>query len=180
MSGTDGALNVSAVITDRGVKTMKRHGTNRLGSLGAGLLDERRLQLSVSLTQLTVEDGLWLERALPGLMRRTRPQAGAVRVEDIVLRYRPGRLGVADALDATAALLEPFATAGAELDPRNDWYVADEDDEDDEELFEDDEHARLGDSPEQDLLVSARVVVDAIAEDAGAAALYWAALALAD
>jgi hypothetical protein len=159
---------------------MKHHGTNRLGSLGAGLFDERRLHMSVSLTQLTVEDGQWLGRALPGLMRRARPGSGAVRVEDIVLRYRPGRLGVADALDATAALLEPFAVAGAELDARNEWYVADEDDEDDEELFDSDEHARLGEAPDQDLLVSARVVVDAAAEDAGAASLYWAALALAE
>lgn len=159
---------------------MKQHGISRLGALGAGMLDERRLQLSVSLKQLTVVDGLWLERALPGLMRRTRPQSGAVRVEDIVLRYRPGRLGVADALDATASLLEPFAAAGAELESRNEWYVADEDDEDDEELFDSDQHIRLDDAPEQNLLVSARVVVDAAAEDAGAAALYWAALALAE
>jgi hypothetical protein len=156
-----------------------KHVTNRLSALNAGMAEERRLRMSVLLARLTVSDGAWLERVLPTLMRRTRPEPGAVRVEDVVLRYRPGKLGVADAMDATAALLEPFAAAGAELEHRGEWYIADEDDEDDEELFGSERTARLDEAPEDDLLVSARVVVDAVAEDAGAAALYWAALALA-
>jgi hypothetical protein len=153
--------------------------TNRLGLLGSGMGDERRIRMSVMLSRLTVADGLWLERSLPGLMRRARPAAGAVRLEDVVLRHRPGRIGVADALDATAALLEPFAAAGAELESRGEWYLSDEDDEDEDD--DDDERPpRLHETPEHDLLVSVRMVVDATAEDAGAASLYWAALALAE
>jgi hypothetical protein len=154
-----------------------RINTNRLGLLGSNVDDERRIRMSVMLSRLTVADGLWLERSLPGLMRRARPAAGAVRLEDVVLRHRRGRLGVADALDATATLLEPFAAAGAELESRGEWYVADEDDEDDDD---DERPPRLHESPEHDLLVSVRVVIDATAEDAGAASLYWAALALAE
>ncbi len=152
---------------------------------------ERRVHISVLMTGLTVEDGEWLARTLPALMRKSRPAHGAVRVEHVALRYRSGRLGVADALDATAALLEPFAAAGAELERRNEWYITDDDDEDDEGDDDDDDDlsssslfgrghsARLDESPEQDLLVSARLQVDATAEDAGAALLYWAALGLA-
>ncbi|MBF6591594.1 MAG: hypothetical protein IVW57_13865 [Ktedonobacterales bacterium] len=155
-----------------------RHGTNRLGALNAGVADERRLRMSVLLTRLTVADGAWLGRTLPALARSARPQPGAVRLEDVVLRYRPGRLGIADAMDATASLLQPFAVAGAEMEHRSEWYIANEDDED-EELFGSERPMRLDDTPEQDLLVSVRVIIDAIAEDAGAATLYWAVLALA-
>jgi hypothetical protein len=157
-----------------------RHGTNRLGLLGSGVGDERRIRMSVMLSRLTVADGLWLERSLPSLMRRARPAAGAVRLEDVVLRHRPGRIGVADAYDATAALLAPFATAGAELEHRNEWYLSDEDDEDEDDEDASERPPRLRETPEHDLLVSVRVVVDATAEDAGAASLYWAALALAE
>ncbi len=101
-------------------------------------------------------------------------------MEDVVLRHRPGRLGIADAMDATAELLEPFSLAGATLERRSEWYIADEDDEDDEELFDSEHRSRLDEVPEQDLLVSVRVIIDADAEDAGAAALYWAVLALAE
>lgn len=117
-------------------------------------------------------DGEWLARVLPVLQGQARPAADAVQVEDIVLRHRPGRLGIADALDATATLLDPFAAAGATLERRNEWYIDDDEDEDENPrrtLFGDDE---------PDLLVSARLIVDAAADDAGAAALYWAALAL--
>lgn len=126
----------------------------------------------VLLKRLTVADGEWLARVLPTLQGRARPAVDAVRVEDVVLRHRPGRLGIADALDATATLLEPFAAAGATLERRNEWYIDDDDDEDESprrSLFGDDE---------PDLIVSVRVIVDAAADDAGAAALYWAALAL--
>jgi len=102
-------------------------------------------------------------------------------VEDISLRYRSGRLGIADALDATATLLEPFAAAGASLERRGEWYICDEDEDEDEDvdLFDSERPAGLSKAPEQDLIVSARVLVDAAAEDAGAAALYWAVFSLA-
>lgn len=137
---------------------------------------ERRVRASVLLTRLTPGDGAWLAHALPLLRRRARAAAGAVRAEDIVLRYRPGKLGVADALDATAVLLEPFAAAGATLESRGDWYISGDEDDEDEDA--DERPTRLHEDAEEDLLVSARVVVDAMAEDGGAAALYWAAIAL--
>jgi hypothetical protein len=127
----------------------------------------------VHLRNLTVADGEWLAQVLPALRGHTRAAADAVRIEDVVLRHRPGRLGIADALDATATLLDPFAAAGATLEHRGEWYIDDEEEEEDESprrtLFGDDE---------PDLLVSVRLIVDAAADDAGAAALYWVALAL--
>ena len=140
--------------------------------------DERRVRTSIFLPRLTIADGEWLARTLPTLQRKARPQPEAVRIEDVALRYRSGRLGIADALDATSALLEPFAAAGASLEHRGEWYISD-DDEDDDELFDADRPATLDDAPDQDLLVSVRVVVDAAGEDGGAAALYWAVLSLA-
>src|SRR5215510_11473830 len=140
--------------------------------------NERRIRTSIFLPRLTVADGEWLARTLPSLQRNARPQPQAVRIEDIALRYRSGSLGIADALDATSQLLEPFAAAGACLDHRSDWYIADDDDDD--ELFESDRPTTLDEAPEQDLLVSARVVIDATAEDGGAAALYWVVIALAN
>jgi hypothetical protein len=139
------------------------------------------VRASIFLPRLTVADGEWLAQALPTLQRRARPEPQAVRVEDVSLRYRSGRLGIADALDATASLLEPFAAAGASLEHRGEWYICDEDEDDDDDvdLFDTDRPAGLSKAPEQDLLVSARVLVDATAEDAGAAALYWAVVSLA-
>jgi hypothetical protein len=139
--------------------------------------NERRVRARVHLKRLTSSDGEWLAQVLPAMQRQARPEPDAVRVEDVVLRHRPGRLGIADAMDATAALLDPFAAAGATLERRSEWYINDDDDDDDDEepsnrLFED------GDD-EPDLLVSARVIIDAAGDDAGAAALYWVALALA-
>src|SRR5579871_2169268 len=95
---------------------------------------ERRVRTSVFLPRLTVADGVWLGRTLPSLQRNARPEPQAVRVEDVALRYRSGRLGIADALDATSTLLEPFAAAGATLEHRGEWYIADEDDDDDDSL----------------------------------------------
>jgi len=139
-----------------------------------------RVRASVFLPRVTVADGEWLARVLPALQRRARPEPEAVRVEDVSLRYRSGHLGIADALDATAAVLEPFAAAGASVDRRGEWYICDEEDEDeDESLFDADRPANLRGQPEQDLLVSMRVVVDADGEDGGAASLYWAVLSLA-
>lgn len=148
--------------------------TSRLGSDE----NERRVRTTLFLPRLTVDDGEWLARTLPALQRHARPEPQAVRVEDVSLRYRSGRLGVADALDATASLLQPFVVAGAILERRGEWYISDDDDDDDDDLFDPDRPAGLRQAPEHDLLVSARVVVDAAGDDAGAAALYWAVLAL--
>lgn len=141
--------------------------------------NERRVRATLFLPRLTVDDGAWLARTLPALQRHARPEPQAVRVEDISLRYRSGRLGIADALDATASLLQPFVVAGAALERRGEWYISDDDEDDDDELFDPDRPAGLRHAPEQDLLVSARVMVDAAGDDSGAAALYWAVLALA-
>ena len=143
---------------------------------------ERRVRASVFLSRLTVADGVWLGRTLPTLQRNARPEPQAVRVEDVALRYRSGRLGIADALDATSTLLEPFAAAGAALEHRGEWYIADddeEDDDDDDDELESDRPVALSDAPDQDLLVSARVIIDASGSDSGAATLYWAVLSLA-
>jgi hypothetical protein len=139
--------------------------------------DERRVRTSIFLPRLTVADGEWLGRTLPALQRNARPEPQAVRIEDVALRYRSGRLGIADALDATSALLAPFAAAGAALEHRGEWYISDDDDND-EETLDTDRPAELREAPEQDLLVSARVIIDAAGEDGGAAALYWAVLSL--
>ena len=141
--------------------------------------NERRVRASLFLPRLTVADGEWLAEILPTLQRHARPEPQAVRVEDVALRYRSGRLGIADALDATAVLLNPFVVAGATLEHRGEWYICDEDDDEETtELFETQRPASLSRVPEQDLLVSARVTVDAAAVDAGACALYWAVIAL--
>ena len=154
-------------------------GRNQLpGNWLSALDEERRVQATIFLPRLTVADGQWLARVLPQLQRKAHPEPGAVRVEDVALRYRSGRLGIADALDATAELLSPFAAAGADLERRGEWYICDEDEEDDDD--DDERPARLIDEPDHDLLVSARVVVDAAADDAGSAALHWVALALAN
>ncbi len=131
------------------------------------------MRARVHLRNLTVADGEWLARVLPALQGHARAVADAVRVEDVVLRHRPGRLGIADALDATATLLDPLAAAGAILEHRSEWYIDDEEEEEDDSP----RHKLFGDE-EPDLLVSVRLIVDAAADDAGAAALYWAALAL--
>ncbi len=74
-----------------------------------------------------------------------------------------------------------FSTAGATLEHRNQWYIADDDDDDDtDDAPVARRLAELIKSSEDDLLVNARVVIDASAEDAGAAAIYWAILALSN
>jgi len=141
------------------------------------------------MTGLTPADGQWLAQTLPTLQQRARPRPEAVRIEDVVLRHRSGRLGIADALDATADLLEPWAAAGALVEHRNEWYI-DEDEESDEDEQDDADSSSASRAmakllkqlaeADPDLLVSARMVVDAEGDDAGAAALYWAGLALAN
>jgi hypothetical protein len=156
------------------------HRRNARASWQGATANEHRVRTSIFLPRLTVGDGEWLAQVLPALQHRARVQPQAVRVEDVSLRYRSGRLGIADALDATAALLEPFAAAGATIERRGEWYISDDDDDDDDSLFETEQPAGLDESPEEDLLVSARVVVDAAGDDAGAAAIYWAVLALSN
>lgn len=153
------------------------HRRNTRAAWQGAMAVERRVRTSIFLPRLTVGDGEWLAQVLPALQRRARVQSQAVRVEDVSLRYRAGRLGIADALDATAALLEPFAAAGATIERRGEWYISDDDDDDDT-LFETEQPAGLDEAPDEDLLVSVRVVVDAAGDDPGAAALYWAVLAL--
>jgi hypothetical protein len=143
---------------------------------GMTQIEERRIEATIFLPRLTVADGEWLAKILPALQRKAHAQSGAVQVEDVTIRHRSGQLGVADAMDATTRLLAPFAAAGADVERRNDWVLDDGDDEDDDD---DERPARLEDEPDQDLLVSARVTVDAAADDGGAAALHWVALALA-
>ncbi|HET9979535.1 MAG TPA: hypothetical protein VFQ32_03775 [Ktedonobacterales bacterium] len=142
---------------------------------------ERRINASVFLARLTAADGVWLNQILPELQRGVPARTDAVRVEDIVLRHRPGRIGIADAMDATAELLRPFSVAGAALEHRNQWFIADEDDDDDDTV---DTHTRrLADlikTGDDDLLVNARIIIDASVEDSGAAAIYWAILALSN
>ncbi len=152
-----------------------------LGAASGGNGQERRINASVFLARLTAADGAWLNQILPTLQHGVRARADAVRVEDVVLRHRPGRLGIADAMDATAEILRPFSTAGATLEHRNQWYIADDDDDDDtDDAPVARRLAELIKSSEDDLLVNARVVIDASAEDAGAAAIYWAILALSN
>jgi hypothetical protein len=153
------------------------HRRNTRAAWQGAMAVERRVRTSIFLPRLTVGDGEWLAQALPALQHRARVQPQAVRVEDVSLRYRAGRLGIADALDATAALLEPFAAAGATIERRGEWYISDDDDDDDT-LFETEQPVGLDEAPDEDLLVSVRVVVDAAGDDSGAAALYWAVLAL--
>ena len=150
---------------------------------------DRRVSKSIYLPHLTAADGIWLAHILPMLQRNSRPEPGSVKVEDVSLRYRAGRLGIADALDATSELLEAFATAGVSVEHRNEWSIVDIEDTSDEEnmpvtsfatamrrAMMRSERAAVAN---EDLVVSARLTVDARAEDAGAASVYWATLTLA-
>ncbi len=141
-------------------------------SRSGGSPSERRVRGRIHLRHMTAADGEWLAHVLPTLQGHARPAPDAVQVEDVVLRHRPGHLGIADALDAAAILLDPFSAAGATVERRSEWYI-----DDDEEEEETPRRTLFGDD-DPDLLVSVRLIVDAAADDAGAAALYWAALAL--
>jgi hypothetical protein len=143
-------------------------------------MQERRINVSAYLAHMTAADGAWLNQILPALQHGVRARADAVHVDDVVLRHRRGRLGIADAMDATAELLRPLAVAGATLEPRGQWYIA-EDDDDDADTDETPMARRLADiirNSDDALLVNVRITIDASADDAGAAAIYWAVLAL--
>src|SRR5260221_8285160 len=87
-------------------------------SRSGGSPSERRVRGRIHLRHMTAADGEWLAHVLPTLQGHARPAPDAVQVEDVVLRHRPGHLGIADALDAAAILLDPFSAAGAPPPPR--------------------------------------------------------------
>jgi hypothetical protein len=110
-------------------------------------------------------------------------------VRDIALRYRPGRLGIADALDATEELFASLAAAGAMIEPRHRWEIVDDEDEGltltangsprsfaEAMRLHQLRAKRLPD--DVDLSVDAVLIVDAAADDIAAAAIFWLALAL--
>lgn len=140
-------------------------------------LNEHRVCTTLRLPQLTASDGEWLARVLSSTLGHIRAQPDAVVVKDVTLRYRPARLGVADAMDAVAELLAPLSAAGASVESRDDWYIADDDD-DDESDDDDDERKSpkpvwYAQFPDENLLVRARVDFNAAADDVGAAVLHW-------
>ena len=150
-----------------------------------------RIQETVTLSGLTIGEGEWLARTTPGLVGTAQAAQDAICVREISLRYRPGRLGIADALDATEEIFAPFAAAGANIEPRHRWEIVDDDDEaltliangmprSAAELMR--QHQlrakRMPDSV--DLSVDAVLIVDAAADDLAAAAIFWLALALPD
>lgn len=156
---------------------------------GPAVPQQRRIQETVTLSGLTIAEGEWLAQHTPGLVGSTCAAQDAISVRDIALRYRPGRLGIADALDATEELFAPLSSAGAIIEPRHRWEIVDDEDEGltltangsprsfAEAMRLHQLHAkRLPD--EVDLSVDAVLVVDAAADDLAAAAIFWLALAL--
>ncbi len=159
--------------------------TNR----GSASLPQRRIQETVTLSGLTIGEGEWLAQLTPRLVGSACAAPGAVSVRDIALRYRPGRLGIADALDATEELFSALATAGASVDPRHRWEIVDDEDEGltltangsprsfaEAMRLHQLRAKRLPD--DVDLSVDAVLIVDATADDLAAAAIFWLALAL--
>lgn len=148
-------------------------------------LNEHRVCVSLRLPQLTRSDGEWLGRVLSSTLGHIRAQTDAVVVKDVTLRYRPARLGVADAMDAVAELLAPLSAAGAAIEPRDDWYIADDDDDNDNDDDDDDDEKPARPAwheqfPDEDLLVRLRVEFNATADDVGAAVLHWVLRSLAN
>ena len=150
---------------------------------------QRRIQESVTLSGLTIGEGEWLAHLTPGLVGSVRATPDAVIVRDVALRYRPGRLGIADALDATEAIFASFAAAGATIEPRHRWEIVDDEDEAlmltsnggprsfaDAMRLRELRSRRLPD--DIDLSVDAVLVVDAAADDLAAGAMFWLSLAL--
>lgn len=150
---------------------------------------QRRIQETVTLAGLTIAEGEWLAQLTPGLIGATRAAQDAISVRDIALRYRPGRLGIADALDATEEIFAPLAASGAIVDPRHRWEIVDDEDEGltltangsprsfaEAMRLHQLRAKRLPD--DIDLSVDAILIVDAAADDIAAAALFWLALAL--
>jgi hypothetical protein len=166
---------------------MTGHGGRSRG--GAARPPQRRIQETVTLSGLTIAEGEWLAQLTSGLTGAATAGQDAICVRDIALRYRPGRLGIADALDATEELFAPFATAGASIEPRHRWEIVDDEDEGltlsangsprsfaEAMRLHQLRAKRLPD--DVDLSVDAVLIVDAAADDIAAAAIFWLALAL--
>ena len=156
---------------------------------GSVSLPQRRIQETVTLSGLTIGEGEWLAQLTPGLVGSAHATPDAVCVRDIALRYRPGRLGIADALDATDELFAALAAAGASIEPRHRWEIVDDEDEGltltangsprsfaEAMRLHQLRAKRLPD--DVDLSVDAVLIVDAAADDIAAAAIFWLALAL--
>lgn len=150
---------------------------------------QRRIQETVTLSGLTIAEGEWLARLTPALVGARQAGQDAICVREVALRYRPGRLGIADALDATEEIFAPFAAAGASIEPRHRWEIVDDEDEGltltangSPRSFAEAmrlHQLRAKRMPDHvDLSVDAVFIVDAAADDLAAAALFWLALAL--
>ncbi len=162
------------------------------GNGGNGGSQPRRIQETVTFAGLTIAEGEWLAEMTPDFIGAARAAQDAITVRDVALRYRPGRLGIADALDATEEIFRPFARAGAVIESRHHWEIIDDDDGDGdgpgmvihgsprsfaEAMRLHQLHARrLPD--DVDLSVDATLVVDAAADDRVAALIFWLALCL--
>ncbi len=162
-----------------------------LSNGGSASPQHRRIQETVTLSGLSIGEGEWLALLTPGLVGAVRATPDAVTVRDIALRYRPGHMGIADALDATEDIFASFAAAGATIDPRHRWEIVDDEDEGltlsangsprsfaEAMRLRQLRAKRLPD--DIDLAVDAVLVVDASADDLAAAAMFWLALALPD
>lgn len=150
---------------------------------------QRRITQDLALDRLTLADSDWLVRASAGMLKLDPVTRDAVLVRKIAFRYRPGKLGIADAYDAVEDLFAPYAALGAAIEPRDEWDIVDEEDEVTA-------LANLGPSASfaeamrgamlrqrrlpdgVDLAVDAVVTFDAEASDLAAAALHWLTLAL--
>ncbi|HEU0027809.1 MAG TPA: hypothetical protein VFQ25_11895 [Ktedonobacterales bacterium] len=163
-------------------------GRSSTGSRGQAKR-QRRITQDLVLERLTLEDSDWLLRTSAGMMKLEPAARDAVLVRRIAFRYRPGKMGIADALDAVEDLFAPFAALGAVIEPRDDWEIIDEE-------AEAGALASLGPSASfaeamrrtmlrqrrmpdgVDLIVDAVVTFDAEVSDLAAAALHWLTLGL--
>jgi hypothetical protein len=150
---------------------------------------QRRITQDLVLERLTLADSDWLLRTSAGMMKLEPAARDAVQVHKIAFRYRPGRMGIADALDAVEDLFAPFAALGATIESRDNWQIVDEE-------AEANMLASLGPSASfaeamrgamlrqrrladgVDLAVDAVISFDAEVSDLAAAALHWLTLGL--
>ena len=163
-------------------------GRSSAGSRGQATR-QRRITQDLVLERLTLADSDWLLRTSAVMMTLQPTMRDAVRIRRISFRYRPGRMGIADALDAVEDLFSPFAALGATIEPRDDWEIVDEEAEagalaalGPSASFAEDmrgamlRQRRLTDGV--DLAVDAIASFDAEASDLTAAALHWLTLGL--
>ncbi len=163
-------------------------GRSSMGSRGQATR-QRRITQDLVLERLTLADSDWLLRTSASMMKLEPAVRDAVLVRRIAFRYRPGKMGIADALDAVDDLFAPFAALGATIESRDDWEIVDEE-------AEAGALAALGPSASFteamrgallrqrrladgiDIAVDAVVSFDAEASDLAAAALHWLTLGL--